>query len=325
MDKYDVIIIGGACAGMSAALYTSRRALKTLVVTTTIGGQLALTTEVENYPGILSVTGPELARKLKEQAEKSGAMIKIGQALDVIKAEDGYVIKTSIGDFEAKAVILAFGLKQRQIGVPGEKELTGRGVAYCATCDAPFFKNKKVGVVGGGNSAFDAAEYLSRIASEVHLFVRSDKYRAEQTLVNAVQQAKNIVIHNYTDIKEFIGSNKLEKVMLVNNQSNEKSELALDGVFIEIGWESQTKKIGGVADLVKLDERGYVVVDNQSRTSTPGIYAAGDVTDTPFKQAVISAGEGAKAAMSAAKYLQQLTGVGGSEELRPDWVNAKRK
>ena len=255
----------------------------------------------------------------------SGAEIKTGLVSEINKIGDKFQVVSSIGEFESKVVILAFGLKQRQLGVPGENELIGRGVAYCATCDAPFYKQKKVGVVGGGNSSFDAAEYLADIAAEVHLFVRTDKYRAEQTLIDAVKSANNVTIHNFTEIAEFIGEQKLEKVKLKNNKTNEKSELELDGVFIEIGWESQAGKIKGVSELVELDERGYVIIDNQSRTSTPGIYAAGDVTNTPFKQAVISAGEGAKAAMSAAKYIQETKGTDGSPGLTPDWTRGNKK
>jgi len=308
MEKYDVIIIGGACAGMSSAIYSSRRELKTLVLTKDIGGQIAITTEVENYPGYESIMGPELAQKLKAQAEKSGAEIKMEVVTEIKKAGDDYILTTANGEYQAPVVILTFGLKQRQLGAKGENELTGRGVAYCATCDGPLFRGKKVGVVGGGNSSFDAAEYLSTLASEVHLFNRTDKYRAEDVLVDTVKAAKNITIHNFTEIEEFVGEQRLEKVLLKNTSTNEASEIILDGVFIEIGWVSQVDSIKGLKDMLEIDERGYVVVDNQSKTSAPGLFAAGDVTNTPFKQAVISAGEGAKASMSAAVYLQRLKG-----------------
>ncbi|OGF33533.1 hypothetical protein A2223_03680 [Candidatus Falkowbacteria bacterium RIFOXYA2_FULL_35_8] len=316
MEQYDVVIIGGACAGLTAALYTARRELKTLVITKTYGGQAAITTEIENYPGTGTILGPELMNKFKQQAETAGAQIKLGEVNQVTKIEEGkFEIKSTIGAFESKAVILAYGLEQRTLGVPGEKKLTGRGVAYCATCDAPFFKSKIVGVVGGGNSSFDAAEYLSNIAKKVYLFNRSDKFRAEQVLIDQVNAAGNVESMNFTEIKEFIGEQKLEKVILLNNQTQQETELNLDGVFIEIGWITKTDMI---KDLVNLDERGYVIVDNENKTSAPGIFAAGDITNTPFKQAVISAGDGAKAAMSTAKYIQMLRGKNGSIGLAPD-------
>ncbi len=308
MNKYDVIIIGGACAGLSAAIYTARRELKTVVLTKDVGGQLAITADVENYPGFVSIKGPELALKFKEQAEKSGAEIKYAEVAEIQKKDSGYIVKTKDEEFETVAIILAFGLKQRQLGVPGEKELIGKGVAYCATCDGPLFRGKNVAVVGGGNSAFDAAEYLSTLAKKVYLFARRDVYRAEDVVVDAVKARSNIEIMNFTEVGAFIGQQKLEKVQLINNQTKGKSELELDGVFIEIGWESQLKKIAGLENLVEANERGFVIVDNDAKTSAPGIFAAGDVTNTPFKQAVISAGDGARAAMSAAVYIQRARG-----------------
>ena len=308
MKNYDVIIIGGAGAGMTAAIYTARRELKTVVLTKDIGGQLAITTDVENYPGTLSITGPELAMKFKEHAEKAGAEIKVEEVLEVTKQDSGYLVKTKAEEYQAEVVILGFGLKQRQLGVSGEKELTGKGVAYCATCDGPLFKGKNVGVVGGGNSAFEAVEYLADLASKVTLFVRRDEYRAEEVLIEAVKAKKNVEIMNFTEVEEFVGSEKLEKVKLLNNQTKEQSEMVLDGVFIEIGWISQVDSIKGLRELVDLDERDFVKVDNNAKTSAEGIYAAGDVTDTPFKQAVISAGDGAKAAMSAAVYIARKRG-----------------
>jgi len=308
MKKYDVIIIGGACAGLTAAMYTSRRELQTVVLTKDIGGQLAITTEVENYPGTLSIKGPELAMKFKEHAEKAGAEIKFAEVTEIQKKDTGYLIKTKEEKFEAQVVILAFGLKQRQLGVPGENELTGKGVAYCATCDGPLFKGKRVAVVGGGNSAFDAVDYLADLAESVKLLVRRDVYRAEDTLIETVKAKTNVEILDFTEVEEFIGEHKLEKVSLINNQTEKKTELELDGVFIEIGWESQIKIIKGLADLVKVNERGFVEVDNEGKTSAEGVFAAGDVTNTPFKQAVISAGDGAKAAMSAAVYIQRSRG-----------------
>jgi thioredoxin-disulfide reductase len=317
---YDTIIIGGACAGLSAGLYTARRALKTLILTKDIGGQAAITTVIENYPGTGDITGPELANKFKEQAVGAGAEIQFAEVTAIEKrADNTFQIKTNIGDFQSATVILAFGLEQRKLGVPGEKELTGRGVAYCATCDGPLYRNKVVAVVGGGNSAFDAADYLAQLASRVYLLVRSENFRAENTLIEVVKSNPKIEIHLNTEITEVIGEKRVEKVRLVNNKTQEKTELELNGVFIETGWQTKTEF---VKDLVKLNEKGSVVVDNQCQTSMPGVFAAGDVTDTPFKQAVISAGEGAKAGLSAAKYLQALRG--GGSELGADFTKYRK-
>jgi thioredoxin-disulfide reductase len=322
MDKYDVIIIGGACAGLSAGIYAGRRELKTLVLTKDIGGQIATTTEVENYPGIETILGPKLAMDMKAHAEKSGSEIKMEEVKEISKNGNEYVIVSEKGEYVAPVVILTFGLKQRTLNLPGEKELTGRGVAYCATCDGPLYRNKIVGVVGGGNAAFESAEYLSTLAEKVYLFVRRDEYRAESVLIETVKKAKNIEIMNFTEIESFEGEQMLQKVKLINNKTSEKSELELNGVFIEIGWISQINEIKGLKDLVNVDERGYVKVDNQNKTSAEGLFAAGDVTDTPFKQAVISAGEGAKAAMAAGVYIQKLKGQD-SSVATPDWKKKK--
>jgi len=172
---YDVIIVGGASAGLTAAIYSARRALKTLVLSKDVGGQAAYATIIENYPGFESVPGPELMLKFKAQAEKAGAEFKMAEVTKIEKKENIFSVTTSVGEFSAKALILSFGLEHRRLNIPGEKELTGRGVTYCATCDGPLFKNKTVGIVGGGNSAFDAAESLSGICTKVYLFVRTDQ------------------------------------------------------------------------------------------------------------------------------------------------------
>jgi thioredoxin-disulfide reductase len=315
--KYDVVIIGGASAGLTAALYSARRALKTLVISKNLGGQAAITTEIENYPGTGAVPGPILMMKFKEQAEKAGAEIKIGEVSSIEKKDNRFLLKSPIGDFEALTVILAFGLEHRKLNVPGEAEFISRGVAYCATCDGPLFKNKIVAVVGAGNSAFDAADYLASLCEKVYLLARNDEYKAEQVLIDAVKNNPKIEVMNFTEITEISGDKKVEKVKIKNNQTGQEAEVALNGVFIEIGWQTQT---GFIKDLVKLDERGYVIVDKEAKTSLEGLFAAGDVTDSTFKQVVISAGEGAKAALSAARYIQKIQP---SKEERQDWTRRK--
>jgi thioredoxin-disulfide reductase len=310
--QYDIIIIGGASAGLTAAIYSARRALKTLVISKDVGGQAAYATAIENYPGFESISGPELLMKFKAQAEKAGAEFNLAEVTKVEKKEDSFNVITSIGEFSSKTLILSFGLEHRRLNIPGEKELTGRGVTYCATCDGPLFKGKIVGVVGGGNSAFDAAEFLSRICTKVYLFVRTDQYKAEQVLIDKVKAAANVEIMNFTEVKELSGQNKLEKAVVFNVQTKEEKTVELNGLFIEVGYVPQTDL---VKDIVEIDAKGQIVVDRASRTKVPGIFAAGDVTDAEFKQIVISAGEGAKAALSANRYIKNLTG----KEDVPDW------
>ncbi|MFH0779878.1 MAG: FAD-dependent oxidoreductase [Parcubacteria group bacterium] len=300
MNKYDAIIIGGSCAGLTAGIYTGRRLLKTLIISKDIGGQAAMTFEIENYPGVDKTTGPELMKKMQAQAERFGAEIKIGEATAVEKNKGGFIVKSSVGDFESTAVILAFGLGHKTLSVPGEKELTGRGVAYCATCDAPFFKNKTTGVVGGANSAFETAEYLSSICKKVYIFNRSGELKAEKALVDRVSKAENVEIILNANIEKINGAKKVESVDI--DIKGEKKNIALDGLFIDIGWSPNTEF---VKDLVKTDESGFIVIDNENKTSVQGIFAAGDVTTVPFKQTVIAAGEGAKAGISAGKWIKK--------------------
>lgn len=313
MEKYDVIIIGGASAGLSAGLYTARRALKTLILTKDIGGQAAITTEIENYPGAGMVNGAVLMNKFREQAEQAGALIKMEAVSKVIKAGNTFMVITEGKEYEAVAVILAFGLEHNKLMIPGEAELIGRGVTYCATCDGPLYKNKIVAVVGGGNSALDAADYLADICQRVYLFVRGDKFRGdEESLLNAVQNSKKIEIRYKTELKEIIGEKKLEKVITASGE-----EVKIDGLFIETGYKPKTDFI---KELVAVDDQGQIIVDGEAKTSVIGIFAAGDVTNSPFKQVVISAGDGAKAALSACRYIKDIKGG----EDRPDWTRRKQ-
>ena len=313
-DKFDVIIIGAGPAGLSAALYTARRALKTLVLSTDIGGQLLTTTHIENYPGIEMIDGAGMAKAFHEQAKKWGAEFRSGEAVDIKPIDkNGFVIKTKDGELKSKAVILAFGMAHRKLGAKGEEAFEGKGVTYCATCDGPLFKGKDVIVVGGGNSALEAAEYLSRIVNKVYLLVRKDKFRGEAVLQKKVNDAKNIEVMFNSQVEEIKGENLVGSVDVKNNKSDKISTLDIQGVFIEIGFVAKT---GFVKDLVKLNEAGEIMTELDGRTSTPGVFAAGDITQTPYKQIVISGGEGAKAALEAYKF---ITG----KEVGPDWEENK--
>lgn len=307
--KYDVIIVGGAAAGLTAAIYTTRRALKTLILTQDIGGQAASTPDIENYPGYDHIDGMELMGKFKDQAEKYGAEIIYQEVKEVIKDGDIIKAKTNTDEFQARSVILAFGLTHRHLGVPGEEEFGGKGVSYCATCDAPLFKQKDVAVVGGGNSALDAAILLSKLANKVYLVHRRDEFRGEQVLIDRVKETENIEIIYNSKVKEIQGEMLVNKLVVTYIENESKiREIDLQGVFVEIGFQVKGDL---VKDLVDLDASNQILVNKNNETSATGIFAAGDVTDIAYKQIIISAGEGAKAALQAYKYLNagKTTGV----------------
>jgi len=302
---YDVVVIGGAAAGLSAALYTSRRTLKTLVVTKEVGGQAAMTDFIENYPGTEKISGPELMQNFQQHAESYGAKLVYDEIEKIEKKQDVFLLKAKANTYQAKAIILAFGLVHRQLNIPGEEKFKGKGVAFCATCDAPLYKEKIIAVVGGGNSALDAADLLAKVGKKVYLIHRRDDFRAEQILIDQVKNNPKIEILYSSEVQEILGSNFVEKIKLKNKKTNEVSELEVNGVFEEIGYMTKAEFLD---DLVKLNEKGEVVTDEETKTSCEGIFAAGDCTDTPFKQVIISAGEGAKAGLGAYFYLQARAG-----------------
>lgn len=314
---YDIIIVGGGPAGLSSAIYGGRRMLKTLVLAKNIGGQAALAKNVENYPGIDSVTGLDLTLKMKEQAERFGAEIKFEEVVDIKKKESRFAVKTNTAEYEGKAVILSFGLTPRDLSVPGEKEYIGKGVSYCATCDAPFFKNKNVAVVGGGNSAIDAALVLSKIAEKVYLIHRREGFRAEEALVCQLNGSKNIEQVLNAVVKEVRGAEFLEEAVVADIKDETKTRvLKLDGIFVEIGLIPKTEWI---KNFLQIDERGQIVKDRKCATSMEGVFAAGDVSDIAYKQIVIAAGEGATAALAAHQYILHLAGRSLAEAAPFDW------
>ncbi len=310
-QTYDVVIVGGGPAGLAAAIYTSRRALKTLIISKDVGGQAALTDEIENYPGFESIGGLELAEKFKAQAIKFGAEFTLMEIVGLEKKGKEFLLKTvDKKEIKTKTVILAFGLTPRNLEVPGEQELTGRGVSYCATCDGPLYKDKIATVIGGGNSALDAAEFLSRIAKQVYLIHRRDEFRGEQILVDQVKAAKNVEIIYNANAAEVKGKDRVEALVYKTNDGEVK-EIKTDGIFIEIGHIAKTGWLDGVVDLT--EGRKEIAISRDCATSQPGVFAAGDISDITYKQVVISAGEGAKAALQAYRYLQ------GDKALVPDW------
>lgn len=303
---YDVIIIGGACAGMAAATYAARRAMKTLVLTKDVGGQIATTPSVENYPGIDFITGPGLGEAMHLQAVKWGAEVLFDEASKIEKrGEKDFCVEGMHDTYRGKSVILAYGKTPRNLDIPGEREYAGRGVSYCVTCDAPLFRGKTVAVVGGGNSAMEGALILAKLCEKVYLIHRRDQFRGEEVLLEQIDQTGNIEKVLSSVSKEVQGDGKVVKNLVVTNvQTGEERILDLHGIFVEIGFIVNSALI---KELVTLDKLNQVVTDNLQETSTSGVFAAGDITDTPYKQAVISASEGAKAALSAYTYVNGKT------------------
>lgn len=315
--KYDAIIIGGGPAGLTAAIYCARRELKTLVIAKAIGGQAALASEVQNWPGEKSIGGFELTQKIFSQAKALPVEFVSNEVLEIIEADGGFAVKTNAEDYAATAVILAFGLTPRDLGVSGEEKFKGRGVSYCATCDGPLFKNKVVAVAGAGNSALEAAEYLAKLAKKVYLVNNSDRFIGEEEWQKQVKDLPKVEVYCNKEIKEIIGENKVEKIRLADVAGQAEEILEVDGIFVEIGHVPKTAWLKGTVDL---NGKGEIITDKSGQTSRAGIFAAGDCTDVGYKQMIISAGEGAKAALSAYKFIAAKSG----QAVRPDWGLCKK-
>jgi len=304
-EVYDVIIVGGGAAGLSAGIYACRRKMNTLIITKDIGGQALLAKEVENYPGVERVSGMELIQRIYEQALGFGAQIVQDEVTSVEKVGEGrFIVKALKGEYVSRSIIIAAGKLPKDLKVPGEERFKGSGVSYCATCDAPLFKNKRVVVVGDGNFALDAALLLSKYAKEVSLVTRKNLLTGDRDLAEMVSSTPNIKVFYETAVKEVKGTFKVESVV-VETSGKGLYELPVDGVFVEMGYEVNIEPFKKV---VAFDERKQIVVNNRNETSTPGVFACGDITNTPYKQLVISAAEGAKAALSAYEYVQRLSG-----------------
>lgn len=302
--KVDVIIIGGGGSGLTAALYTSRANLSTVLFEKlTPGGQIAVTDLVENYPGFPEgVLGPDIAIKMEEQAKRYGTEVVYEEVKTLQKLNPGFEIKTSSQTYHAKAVILTTGASFKMIGVPNEKELTGRGVSYCATCDGAFFKQKEVVVVGGGDSALQEGIFLTRFATKVTIIHRRDKLRASPILQERAKQNPKISFIWDTVIEKIEGQKKVESVVLKNLKTNQVENFRTDGVFVFIGHEPNSKFLQG---FVPLDDHGYVVSpQNSAITPVPGVFAAGEIRAGAVKQLVSACGEGCEAALAAQAYIE---------------------
>lgn len=297
----DAIIIGSGPAGVTAAIYAARREMKILLIGKEPGGQLNLASEIENYPGFKEISAFELVQKMSEQVKNLGVEIKT-EEVQKIEEKDGYfLIITNRGQYETKTIIIAMGVSPRRLAIPGEEKLTGHGVSYCANCDGPLYRGKIVAVIGGGNAALDAAEMLSKIASQVYLIHRRDEFRGFESLVAEIKTRENIIMVLNSQVEEIIGEDKVEKIIVMDNSSQKKNELLVNGVFIEVGRIASTDL---VADLVKRDDKAQIIVDEKCQTSRSGIFAAGDVTQVEFKQITIACGQGTIAALTAYQYLQ---------------------
>ncbi|MDI3481420.1 MAG: thioredoxin reductase [Tepidanaerobacteraceae bacterium] len=302
---HDITIIGAGPAGLSAGIYAARAKLSTLIVERMYpGGQAAITDRIENYPGFNEgVAGAELAENMKSQAEKFGAEFLNGEVESIERQGEKFIIKLKSESLESKAVILAMGAESRKLGVKGEKEYTGRGVSYCATCDGAFYANKPVMIVGGGDSAIEEALYLTRFASSVQVVHRRDRLRATKILQERAFKNKKIKFLWNSMVDEILGKDTVEEVIIRNVMTGEKTSALVNGIFVAIGWVPNTSFVKG---LVKLDEQGYIITDETMNTGVPGLFAAGDIRKKPLRQVVTAVADGAIAAVEAGKYLESL-------------------
>jgi thioredoxin reductase (NADPH) len=304
----ELLIIGAGPAGLAAAQYGARANLKTIVIEEmAAGGQALLIDQLENYPGILEpVSGYDLAESMRVQAERFGAEFVSASVESVEKEGSRFVVKAGGDRFAAEAVIVATGARHRHLGVPGEDAFAGRGVSYCATCDGPFFKGKRILVVGGGDAACDEAMYLAKLSSQVVMIHRRDRFRAQKSLAARVLENPNIKVQFNTVPVEIRGGKKVESVVLADAVSGEKREEAFDAVFVFVGSDPNTASVPQTAK----DESGSIVTDDRMATSVPGIFAAGDVRVSPFRQVITACSDGAVAAHAASQYIDETRGAG---------------
>ena len=305
MENWDVIIIGAGSAGLSAGIYTVRSGLKTLILDEKLpGGTISDASTVVNYPGFAEISGGELAEKMTNHCKKVGAVIHdLEPVTELELLGENKIVKTSNSTYAAKAVIFSAGSHYKEIGVKGEKEFRGRGVSYCGVCDGPFFKGKKVLVIGGGNSACITTLYLSGLAAQVTVTHRREAFRAEESLVSDISSKGNVNILWNTEVQEIKGDKQVKTVIIIDNITKKTSEISVDAVFVQVGEapNSQIAKASGV----ETDEHGYIKIDIHQQTNLPGVYAAGDVTNHPVKQVGTAVGQGITAALEAYSYVRR--------------------
>jgi thioredoxin reductase (NADPH) len=311
MEREKVIIIGSGPAGLTAALYTARATLNPVVIAgNQIGGQISITAEVENYPGFFSVesppTGPELVDIMQRQAEHFGARIEYDEVIEVDFSKGSpFYVKTYGKEYEAEAVIVTAGASPRRLGVPGEEDFIGRGVSYCGTCDGFFFRGKDILVVGGGDSAIEEGLFLTKFANTVKIVHRRDELRAGPVLQKRAFENDKISFVWDTAVDEIVGNGLVQQVKARNLKTGDQNDMETDGVFIFIGHYPNSKFLEGQ---VEMDEQNYIITDEMMRTSVPGVFAAGEIQDSVYRQIATSVGQGAAAGMQAEKWLSERSG-----------------
>ncbi|RLF20195.1 MAG: thioredoxin reductase [Thermoprotei archaeon] len=312
---YDVLIIGAGIAGLSAALYSARLGLKTLLISRDLGGQAILAPEIQNYPGFSSISGMELIRKIEEQVRNYGISMLFDEVNEVKSDGRAFLVKTVTGkEYKSLALILAIGKAPRELKVPGESKFKGRGVSYCTICDAPLFKGKKVALVGIGEAGLHGALTLSEVVKECYwVFPGSTPGAISKERLNYLLSKGNVKLMPNSKVIEIKGDIKVKSIVIKDLKTGEVKELNVDGVFIEMGYEVKTEFLKG---FIKLNEKGEIIVDKLCKTSREGVFAAGDVTDIPYKQAIISAAQGAIAALSAYNYIAKIKGL---STITSDW------
>lgn len=300
-EKFDYVIIGAGCAGLASAQYAARGGLSVLVLDLAgVGGQVLQISDLENYPGVFpAVDGATYMMTMQKQAESFGAKIVQAQVLSIDKTGGSFLVKTKKASYEATCLCIATGAIHRNLEVPGEKELSGRGVSYCATCDGPFFRNKKIVVVGGGDSACSEAIYLSTISGDVSIIHRRDKFRAQQAVIDKMLEAGVKPVYDSV-VKSINGQGRVQSVTIENVKTGEQSVLSTDAVFIFTGMLPQTDLV----EMLPKDPSGYILTDENMETSVPGLFAAGDVRSKPFRQVVTAVSDGAIAAHVASERIR---------------------
>lgn len=301
MEIFDLIIIGAGPAGITASVYAARKRMNFLVISRDIGGQAGWSGDIENYTGYQFITGLELTAKFQEHMQRYSVLVKENEdVLEVVNKDGVIFVRTNKAGYEAKTAIIASGKRSKELGVPGEKEYKNRGLTYCATCDGPLFSDKDVAVVGGGNSALDAVLQLVRIARHIYIINNTAELTGDKIMQERVRGSSKVSIINNAQVRAVVGGKMVSGIRVVEPGGKEEL-LAVQGVFVEIGLVSSSEFARGVDK----NERGEIKVDCYNRTSSPGIFAAGDVSNVPEKQIIIAAGEGAKAAIGAFKYLMR--------------------
>lgn len=298
---YDIGIIGGGTAGMTAAIYGQRAGKRTVIIEgVNFGGQITSSTNVENYPGIASVSGSEFSMNLLDQAMKLGAETVMEQA-EKVRREDGiFIIETSEKEYPCKSLILATGVTHRHLGIEKEEKLVGAGVSYCATCDGAFFRGRDVAVIGGGSTALQDAEFLSNYCKKVYLVHRRDEFRGEQSIADRLREKENVEFVLSATVEDIVGEAMVEGLILHNKKTGENFQIEVSGVFVAIGQIPQNDRF---ADLVKLDAGGFILAAEDCMTSCPGVFAAGDCRTKEVRQLTTAAADGAVAGLAACKYV----------------------